>query len=84
MDKAIPEYTENEFIYALEKLINSCGTASDDELAGLLNGFENVTGHPAGSDLIYYPESGADTSAEGITKTIKEWRAANGLPGFKE
>lgn len=84
MDKAIPEYTESAFIEALEKLINACGTASDDELADLLNGFERVSGHPAGSDLIYYPEPGADTSAEGITNTIKEWRAENGLPGFKK
>ena len=81
MDKAIPEYTENEFISALEKLINSCGTASDDEL---LFHFNKIIGHPSRMDLIYHPEPGADTSAEGITKTVKEWRAANGLPGFKE
>ena len=83
MKKAFSEYTEIEFISELDHLINTCSTASDDVLADLLETFENVTGHPAGSDLIYYPQPGADTSAEGITKTIKEWRAANGLPGFK-
>ncbi|MPR02890.1 bacteriocin immunity protein [Pseudomonas sp. MAFF 212408] len=83
MKKAFSEYTEIEFISELDHLINACGTASDDDLADLLEKFESITGHPAGSDLIYYPEPGADTSAGGITKTIKEWRAANGLPGFK-
>jgi len=50
----------------------------------LLFHFRQIIGHPCGADLIYYPEPGADTSSKGITKTIKEWRAANGLPGFKE
>ncbi|MBS5838238.1 MAG: bacteriocin immunity protein [Pseudomonas sp.] len=50
----------------------------------MLDEFERLTEHPAGSDLIYYPEDGADNSAEGITQTIKEWRAENGLPGFKD
>ncbi|AZD64235.1 Colicin immunity protein [Pseudomonas chlororaphis subsp. aurantiaca] len=45
--------------------------------------FEKVSEHPAGSDLIFYPENGADDSSEGITRLVKEWRAANGLPGFK-
>ncbi|WP_375538598.1 MULTISPECIES: bacteriocin immunity protein, partial [Klebsiella pneumoniae complex] len=25
-----------------------------------------------------------DSSAKGIVKTVKEWRAANGKPGFKK
>ncbi len=50
----------------------------------MLDTLEQLTEHPAGSDLIYYPEEGADHSPEGITQTVKEWRAANGLPGFKE
>ncbi len=83
MDTTLSDYTEREFIQLLEKLIADCGTASDDSLADLLEQFEHLTGHPAGSDLIYYPEPGEDTSAEGITKTVKKWREANGLPGFK-
>ncbi len=37
--------------------------------------FEKATEHPSGSDLIYYPEDGADDSPVGILKTVKEWRA---------
>ncbi|WP_460094091.1 bacteriocin immunity protein [Pseudomonas sp. S2_B03] len=40
--------------------------------------------HLAGSDLIFYPDNGADGSASGITQTVKEWRVARGMPGFKE
>lgn len=41
--------------------------------------FNTICEHPAGSDLIFYPE---DDSAEGITRTLKEWRATQDLPGF--
>ncbi|HCC6540625.1 TPA: bacteriocin immunity protein [Klebsiella pneumoniae] len=30
------------------------------------------------------PKVGEDSSAKGIVKTVKEWRAANGKPGFKK
>ncbi|EEQ04693.1 Colicin-E7 immunity protein [Yersinia bercovieri ATCC 43970] len=43
-----------------------------------------VSEHPSGSDLIFYPEDGADDSPEGILETIKKWRAENGKPSFKE
>ncbi|QVQ79218.1 bacteriocin immunity protein [Pseudomonas lundensis] len=50
----------------------------------LLLHFEKVSEHPAGSDLIYHPEPGADNSPEGVTQIVKEWRASKGLPGFKD
>ncbi|HBT8412993.1 TPA: bacteriocin immunity protein, partial [Klebsiella pneumoniae] len=33
---------------------------------------------------IFKPKVGEDSSAKGIVKTVKEWRAANGKPGFKK
>jgi hypothetical protein len=53
------------------------------EIDTLVFHFEKMSEHPAGSDLIFYPEDGADESAEGITLTVKKWRAAQGLPEFK-
>ena len=78
------DYTEKEFIEFLEELFRAdvAPTGNRDDV--LLLHLDKIAGHPASSDLIYYPKPGADTSAEGITKTIKEWRAAHGLPGFKE
>ncbi|MBX8540039.1 bacteriocin immunity protein [Pseudomonas cichorii] len=79
------EYTEAEFIDLLKELAKEDEEAENDDRADLLLlHFEKISEHPAGSDLIYYPEPGAESSPEGITKIVKEWRDAQGLPGFKE
>lgn len=80
----ISEYTETEFIRFIEKIRVTNKSGSDTELGELLAQFRKLTGHPDGTDLIFYPEPGEDNSAVGITKTVREWRAANGLPGFKQ
>lgn len=81
---SITEYTEAEFIELLEELAKEDEVAkTDDRADALLLHFKKISQHPAGSDLIYYPEPGADSSPAGVTKTVKEWRAAQGLPGFK-
>ncbi|RQO54981.1 bacteriocin immunity protein [Pseudomonas sp. KBW05] len=78
------EYTEVEFVQLLEALAKEDCEAENDKRADLLLlHFETVSEHPSGSDLIYYPEPGADNSPEGVTQNVKEWRAAQGLPGFK-
>lgn len=84
MEKRMSEYTEAEFISFLQEIFTANKNAPDEVLDPMLDTLEQLTEHPAGSDLIYYPEDGADNSAEGITQTIKEWRAENGLPGFKD
>lgn len=84
MNKNITDYTEAQFISFVQELLNAHGSGITEEaLDERIHNFCELTEHPDGSDLIYYPEPGADTSAEGITRTIKEWREANGLPGFK-
>lgn len=77
------DYTEAEFVQLLKDLFKEDAAPTDELADALLLHFRKVSEHPAGSDLIYYPEEGADHSPEGITRTVKEWRAANGLPGFK-
>lgn len=78
----VSDYTEDEFVTLLTRIIGS--DESEEEENKLVHHFNTICGHPAGSDLIFYPEEDADDSAEGITRTIKEWRAAEGLPGFKD
>jgi protoporphyrinogen oxidase len=81
---SITEYTEAEFVELLQELAKEDAQASTDDRADLLLlHFEKISEHPAGSDLIYYPEPGADSSPAGVTKIVKQWRAAQGLPGFK-
>lgn len=81
MKTTFSEYTESEFIALLERIISHDGT--EPEVDKLVFLFEEVSEHPDGSDLIFYPEDGADDSAVGITQTVQKWRAAQGLPGFK-
>lgn len=79
---SISDYTETEFKKLVEAIINCEGDekTQDDNLEN----FISVTEHPSGSDLIYYPEGNNDGSPEAVIKEVKEWRAANGKPGFKQ
>ncbi|PCR93233.1 bacteriocin immunity protein [Pseudomonas fluorescens] len=82
---SISEYTEVEFVALLEELAREDKEAENDDRADLLLlHFEKISEHPAGSDLIYYPEPGADSSPWGVTQIVKDWRATQGLPGFKQ
>ncbi|WP_312373921.1 bacteriocin immunity protein [Stutzerimonas nitrititolerans] len=80
---SLSDYTEYQFIEFLKEIRREDKATTDDRTDMLLLHFNKIIGHPSGMDLIYHPEPGADTSAEGITQTIKEWREVNGLPGFK-
>ncbi|WP_025809715.1 bacteriocin immunity protein [Pseudomonas chlororaphis] len=84
MGKSIPDYTEAEFIRFIQEIFTANGNGTPDEvLDDLLDEFRQLTEHPDGSDLIYWPEDEAQCTPEGITNTVKKWRRANGLPGFK-
>lgn len=87
MKNKFEDYTEEEFLKFLEDLFsnpdNLKGKAFERRSIQMVNHFREVTGHPAGSDVIFYPEPGHEHSPEGILKTVKEWRAQNGKPGFK-
>jgi biotin synthase-related radical SAM superfamily protein len=78
------DYTEAEFISFMQEIRAANKGAPDEVLDPLLSHFCDITEHPDGTDLIYYPEDGTDNSNKGITDTVKKWREANGLPGFKQ
>ena len=80
----LEDFTEFEFIKFLNEISREDESSTDKRADQLIEHFIAITSHPAGSDLIYWPEPGTDNSAEGITRIIKEWREANGLPGFKD
>ena len=84
MKKDITDFTEDEFIAFMHKILAENVAPTDDVLDVLLEEFCEITGHPDGTDLIYYPEADSSGSAEDVTRVLKEWRAAQGLPGFKE
>ena len=76
----LADYTEQQFIALIRELD---GADTERERDILLDHFNIIVPHPAGSDLLFFPEPGADYSDEGVVRTIREWCAANDHPGFK-
>lgn len=80
--QSIEDITELEFLEFVKKICSADYRTQHQHSKAILE-FERLGEHPDGSDLIYYPQKSADDSPEGIVKTVKEWRAQNGKPGFK-
>lgn len=74
------DYRESEFLDLLTDIIEANG--SEEYQNQLLEHFIQITEHPLGSDLIYYPENPAEATPDRILKIVTEWRARNGLPGL--
>ncbi|MGN7742008.1 bacteriocin immunity protein [Pseudomonas sp. 22526] len=76
----LADYTEQEF----KALIQAFEDArTEEERAELVDHFNKIVPHPAGSDLLFYPEAGEDDSADGVTRTVSSYCRDKGLPGFK-
>ncbi|WP_123355809.1 bacteriocin immunity protein [Pseudomonas frederiksbergensis] len=78
----ISDYTEAEFIELTTKICSADYSTEKEHIDAILL-FKKLTEHPLGSDLIYYSDSDEDATPEIIIKKVKDWRAANGKPGFK-
>lgn len=87
MKTKFEDYTEQEFLDFMNAFFSNPdklkGKAFERRSIQMVEHFEKITEHPAGSDVIFYPEEGHEHSPEGILKTVKEWRLQNGKPGFK-
>ena len=83
LKSSFSEYTEAEFLEFMKTVLQENVAETDERLDILLAHFEKITEHPEGTDLIYYASSDQDATPEAIINKVKEWRAANGKPGFK-
>ena len=81
MDK-IEDYTEEQFLEFVRKIFDVSDTTEAEDIKNIFE-FKWLTQHPDGSDLIYYPRKDREDSPEGVVQEVKEWRRANGKPGFK-
>jgi hypothetical protein len=79
---SIQNLTEAEFLEFVIKICSAKHMTERQHTNAILE-FERLCEHPDGSDLLYHPIPTADDSPEGIVREVKEWRAANGKPGFK-
>ncbi|ABS46675.1 MULTISPECIES: bacteriocin immunity protein [Yersinia pseudotuberculosis complex] len=82
-NKSICDYTESEFLELVKELFNVEKTTEEEDINNLIE-FKRLCEHPAGSDLIFYPDDNREDSPEGVVKEVKKWRAENGKPGFKK
>lgn len=79
----LSEYTEKDFLELLQEINRANEDEEDRILTPLLEHFEKVTEHPAGTDLIYWAETDELSKPEQILRIIREWRSATGKDGFK-
>ena len=87
----LQDYTEDEFLNflgGLRSYMKDGKSLKGKELEmywdSLVDHFIEITQHPSGSDLIFYPKSQGDDKPENILKIVKEWRRSQGLPLFKD
>ncbi|WP_327209430.1 bacteriocin immunity protein [Pseudomonas fluorescens] len=80
--KSIQEMSEKSFLEFVRKIYNSGFRTEKQQILAILE-FKRLVEHPSGSDLIYYPEEGKD-GPENVVLEVKNWRSANGKPGFKD
>ncbi len=76
------DYTESEYLSLINRLIEGDYT-SEREHDKIVDLIVSTSEHPKGTDILYYPDKGVEDSPRGVIKAIKEWRLANGKPGFK-
>lgn len=69
-------------ILLIDRLISD-KSSTEGELTDAILKFKELSQHPAGSDLLFWPEPGADSSPEGIVAEVERWRLENGLPGLE-
>jgi hypothetical protein len=81
MSRSISDMTELEFLNFVKKVYHDEYATEKEHTAAILE-FKRLSEHPAGSDLLYYPEEGK-IGPEAAVQEVKAWRAANGKPGFK-
>ncbi|PCE67545.1 bacteriocin immunity protein [Salinivibrio sp. YCSC6] len=83
MKNDLSAYSQSEFLQLVQRICLDDYDTEQEHIDAVLH-FEEVTQHPDGSDLIYYPEKEEDATPENIVRIVKEWRQSKGLPCFKD
>lgn len=83
----IEDYTESEFLLFVTEFFEDTNGLTGDALShytsNLARHFEKITEHPRKSAVIFRPTPEREDSPAGVVQEVKEWREANGKPGFK-
>jgi hypothetical protein len=81
--KIFSDFTETEFLEFIISITDPTDDVSEKELDLRISRFKEISEHPSGSDLIYWPEADGLDTPEEILRIVKEWRASNQKPGLK-
>lgn len=84
LESRLQDYDEQSFLSLVTTLWNVESQKSEHN--SLIDHFDQIVGHPAGSDLLFYSnadETGNINSPEHIVETIKFWHQQNGRVAFK-
>jgi len=83
--KVITDYTEIEFLAFIRGIFtaNTKLYKTEAEYNAAIRLFEELTEHPDGSDLIFYPKASHGTSPVEIYMEVMAWRKANGKSVIK-
>jgi hypothetical protein len=76
------DYTEREYLILVGSLFDG-DYSSEDEHDNIFENIISTSEHPTASDVLCHPEEGVEDSPNGVVNIFKQWRAANGKPGFK-
>ncbi|MGE8150346.1 bacteriocin immunity protein [Pseudomonas vancouverensis] len=80
---ALRDYTATEFL-ALVKRIWAVDLPKPDH-DRLINHFDRISGHPQGSDLLFYSdEESISNSPELVVRQVRDWHQKQGTQGFRE
>ncbi|QHG63397.1 bacteriocin immunity protein [Pseudomonas putida] len=82
-NKKFSDFTEAEFLDLIISITDPADDVSEKELDLRILKFKEISEHPSGSDLIYWPEADGLDTPEEILRIVKEWRASNQKPGLK-
>ncbi|WP_060484877.1 bacteriocin immunity protein [Pseudomonas sp. NBRC 111123] len=82
-NKIFSDFTEAEFLEFITSITDPADDVSEKELDMRIMKFKEISEHPSGSDLIYWPEADGLDTPEEILRIIKEWRASNQKTGLK-
>jgi hypothetical protein len=80
---SLQDFTEQEFTELARKIL----LAEFETTEGLLKAameFVLLSGHPAGTDLICYPQDFNITTPQSMVDVVKIWRIEHGLPCFRD
>jgi len=78
----LEEYTEVEYLELIECLFEA-KYSSENEHDEIVDHIVITSEHPDETGVLYDPRKGIEDSPQGVINAIKQWRLANGKPGFK-